>query len=489
MTIFGIVKGLIEMHSTEVNPDISSTRVERDEIIGIRNFLNASIHPKYALMLNGEWGAGKTHIINCIIEESRSDNQNAIYISLNGMSSVEEISDAIYLELHPKLGGKTAKISKAVFFSIIKNGIKIDLNDALQISSGIDSGKKIKHPENEKDFIIVFDDLERCYVPIKELFGYINRYVENSALRVVVVANELELNSKGDYLILKEKTIADTITCTPDFSKAFDHFASEISSLATKSIILNQKEAIYNIFVEAKNSNLRIVRHSISKWHRFMFELDLISSQSIIDMLCYEFFAFAFEYYKNKSGILSKGGESSLTSLLHTKNDDAQIKTNESPFAKYSKIEKFGFHLPQELWLEYFDGKKITKTTIISHLKEAGYLGQNIKPLWLRAWDYLNCNTDEFNTFLSELQDYVFKYPRVKIGDYLHCVSAIFALISDSILNVSASEYANKIIDHVKTNRTIIDWQKSFRRYGTDDSAYNHIFNRAEDPVVSSLWV
>ena len=45
-----------------------------------------------------------------------------------------------------------------------------------------------------KDYVIVFDDLERCEMPISETLGYINDYVEHKNVKCVIVANEQEIN-------------------------------------------------------------------------------------------------------------------------------------------------------------------------------------------------------------------------------------------------------------------------------------------------------
>lgn len=61
---------------------------------------------------------------------------------------------------------------------------------------------------------IIFDDLERCSIVIPNILGYINQFVENNGLKVIVIANEDEiikldqLDNKIDnakaYLTIKE---------------------------------------------------------------------------------------------------------------------------------------------------------------------------------------------------------------------------------------------------------------------------------------------
>jgi KAP family P-loop domain len=38
--------------------------------------------------------------------------------------------------------------------------------------------------------ILIFDDLERCKVEISSLLGYINYFVEQQEMKVIIIANE-----------------------------------------------------------------------------------------------------------------------------------------------------------------------------------------------------------------------------------------------------------------------------------------------------------
>ena len=62
----------------------------------------------YAVMINGEWGSGKTHFWNNKLRQRIENIRNkkgqlykTIYISLYGINSLEEISKKIFLETNP----------------------------------------------------------------------------------------------------------------------------------------------------------------------------------------------------------------------------------------------------------------------------------------------------------------------------------------------------------------------------------------------------
>ena len=63
-----------------------------------------SDYTDYAVMLNGEWGSGKTHFWNNKIKKKIESMQlngkryTTIYMSLYGISNLEEISKKIFME-------------------------------------------------------------------------------------------------------------------------------------------------------------------------------------------------------------------------------------------------------------------------------------------------------------------------------------------------------------------------------------------------------
>ena len=80
--------------------------------------LNAYIEnpdPRYALMLKGKWGCGKTYLVSQWIEDAFKNIEKKddvvlepIRISLYGMTATEQITKAIDRQLHPFLYSKFA---------------------------------------------------------------------------------------------------------------------------------------------------------------------------------------------------------------------------------------------------------------------------------------------------------------------------------------------------------------------------------------------
>ena len=168
---------------------------------------------KYAVLLDGEWGSGKTYFIK---KKFKNDNKYIIYVSLYGITSKDEINKKIYFSIlsnnseklssegqtkssrlfniyksKAKQTGKiVGKATMCISNEIIKKIFNIDLSGlgSIDITTVISLFKEIS------DYTIVFDDLERCEMPINEVLGYINEYVEHKNVKCVIVANEKEIN-------------------------------------------------------------------------------------------------------------------------------------------------------------------------------------------------------------------------------------------------------------------------------------------------------
>ncbi len=157
---------------------------------------------KQAVLIDGDWGSGKTYFVQEKLIESlktkvgssAESNRNVLYVSLYGMESFPQIIDDIYaatLEMFfdKKLGNGTGqKIGKGINFAskLIATGMKyfnLDKDDLPKLSD-------IKEIKNS---VIIFDDFERCSIDTNQLLGFINNLVEHNSIKIIIVANQAEI--------------------------------------------------------------------------------------------------------------------------------------------------------------------------------------------------------------------------------------------------------------------------------------------------------
>ncbi len=176
-----------------------------------------SDYTDYAIMINGEWGSGKTHFWNNKIRKKIESLQlngkryTTIYMSLYGISNLEEISKKIFIETTQLMdknlrkfmdaNGQTAipeyaktGIDMANFFGVTQNGDRVDYGEFFSTD----------------DKVLCFDDLERANVDVIDILGYINNFVEHDHIKTIIICNEKELSTKLKSSNLEMKTFIAT---------------------------------------------------------------------------------------------------------------------------------------------------------------------------------------------------------------------------------------------------------------------------------------
>ena len=168
-------------------------------------------------MINGEWGIGKTHFWNNRIKNKIESMQlngkryTTIYMSLYGISNLEDISKKIFIETTQLMdknlrrfmeqNGQTSipeyaktGLDMANFFGVTKNGDKLDYAEFFSTD----------------DKVLCFDDLERANVDVIDILGYINNFVEHDHIKTIIICNEKELSTKLKSSNLEMKTFIAT---------------------------------------------------------------------------------------------------------------------------------------------------------------------------------------------------------------------------------------------------------------------------------------
>ncbi len=254
----------------------------------IADYLNYYLgmkQPGFAVLLDGTWGCGKTHFIQHYLKYGQEDYPpDCIYVSLYGIRSFDHLDAILYAQLHPKMGGKNARIASSIMNSIVKAVIDVDVKKELEESD--EQGRLasqivdiVSSQFGEIDSkVIVFDDFERCPMDPWEVLGYINILVEHIGTRVIVCANEKEVDmgalkdgnqdKKTEYERIKEKTIAKRFVVQPFFSEFLDHLLSNYPESNEKLVqfLQSRSEVLLDIIQTSGQPNLRILKHALSEF-------------------------------------------------------------------------------------------------------------------------------------------------------------------------------------------------------------------------------
>lgn len=171
-----------------------------------------TVNSNYALLINGSWGSGKTYFWKDSLSKICDENNfKTLYISLNGLNKIETLDYQLKIKLIPFLNKLDTK--KAVStLNLLKNiGGKI-----IQSKYNFSPEEILKDVEVDTALfskqVICFDDLERCNIPLSEVLGYINNFVEHKNSKVLILSDESKIPdsedvNKSTYNSIKEKVI------------------------------------------------------------------------------------------------------------------------------------------------------------------------------------------------------------------------------------------------------------------------------------------
>ena len=226
----------------------------------------------YAIMIDGEWGAGKTWYWDNVLTEqikgiptrdNTEDNPstyNVAKISLFGISSVDDLRIKIFEETSSFFANKYVKTG-AKLTGMVLNKVASFFN--VSETSATDISELLSEfSVNLEHYVLCFDDLERIKTELLiELLGYINTLVEHDKVKVVFICNENELKDV-DYHKYKEKIVRFTHTIKADISKMVLEFAKGKEDGYSK-YLCERKDYIASIYQRGNCSNLRTLKYNL----------------------------------------------------------------------------------------------------------------------------------------------------------------------------------------------------------------------------------
>lgn len=393
--------------------------------------------PHYAVLLTGDWGIGKTFFIldymkkveerhagkKSTEDEARKDDSKAIIkVSLNGVQSKDEIDNMIIGAFHPSFAKKGAGIMGKVITSTASI-FNADLSN-FQASDFLNVYRK--------ETIYVFDDLERCSMPIESILGYINTFVEEEGCKVIIIGNEEEIRKGEDeqknksYDKIREKVIGKTLKMMPETEKAHNYFLEQITDTGCRDFLKSQQKEFIKIYEFSKLNNLRILQQTISDFERLYkcLEDKHKNHETFMQDLVYLFFSLSFEI---------KSGHGTCKELKDWKDNyyvnycsdffEKKSPSKNDPYIHFSKYKEL---------FPLISHRKIFSDTTLSHILEAGYfLKEEIsndlnhlpyfreKKIWEKIKTWHDEEPEDWDSLLQQFEDYFMKRTHEDIYEVL----------------------------------------------------------------------
>ncbi len=291
-----------------------------DLVESILDYVRAD-YTDYAIMINGEWGSGKTYFWNNQVKRKiESLNLNGkkyttIYMSLYGISNLEDISKKIFIETTQLMDKNLKKYMETHEQSVIPEYAKtgLEMSNFFGVTKNDDKIDYAKFFATD-DKVLCFDDLERANVDVIDILGYINNFVEHDHIKTILICNEKELSTKlkssnlemktfiatyildkengllnsdkpmvekikdkieyvfdkaNDYERIKEKLIGETFEYAPKFNYIIDGLLMRYSGNQELMRFLREHtNLITSTFVKSGTRNLRILKHALNDFSK-----------------------------------------------------------------------------------------------------------------------------------------------------------------------------------------------------------------------------
>lgn len=473
-------------------------------------------NPEYAVLINGDWGIGKTFLIKeyvtrlsrkdisddkkikitcqkswfrCKLSRRRVKFQNKekpekkiVHVSLNGLRSGAEINEAITEEVYPIWKNKWIKTISRVGSESIKIAAKTHMVDLDSLNV-----KKLFNLRRSS-ITYIFDDLERCSMPLEDILGYINTFVEYDHCNVLIIANEEEIrkkylqannesqtNDKCIYDRIKEKVIGKTLTLMPETERALDCFLKNLDE--SSQSLLKWESLIMDIYKVSEINNLRILKQSIHDFERvynILAEKHKTHEDFMKDLIRL-FFALSFEI---------KMGRFACKDIKYWKKKNIQEavklasyqKTNEDkeedPLTKYGEIKSnahYGTFFSVDLLYNIFEAGFIDKETIRREVDKLSYFNKDEAPSWKKLCSWRDSTykeaTKNLELFETDFQQRKF----VDFGEILHAFGMRIYLSRGGVIKKSLKEIESECmvyVDDIVEQAATLHWHESFVQQG-----------------------
>lgn len=417
------------------------------------DYYTALTAPHYAVLLTGKWGIGKTFFITRYMEKISPKQEDEsekipeiIKISLNGVQTKDEIDDMIIKEFHPFMNKKSARLTGKIFSSLLKSqGIDLD-------HLKTDDLFNIYRPES----IYIFDDLERCGMPIEASLGYINSFVENNNCKVIIIGNEEEIapyadnQKKASYKSIKEKVIGKTLRMMPETENALNYFLEQLQKGEGRKFLKSRRDLIIQMYQTSKLDNLRILQQSLNDFERLyayledkhkkheMFMKDLVM---LFFILSFEIKAghFSCHYFKEWKEL----------KILKFLNNSSATVDEKKEIEQNDYLEKYG---------EYFENvikhNNIFSDDMLTHILEDGFFPEDdikqelnnlpayfpSKEPWRNLWHWRDQKSEELDSMLEQFEQDFKERKYSDIGVILHVFGLRLSFSENGLLTQGTVE-------------------------------------------------
>ncbi|MFG1287897.1 P-loop NTPase fold protein [Xanthobacter versatilis] len=406
-------------------------------------YLSPDVETDFAVMLNGPWGAGKTHFTKLYLDE-RERKAKAVeplrelgylYASLYGIRSTAEIIDQFFAQANPILNSKAVRFVGTILSRSLNWYLGSNVNSDEQNKSAI---KEMALRLDGR--VLVFDDLERCAMPVVDAMGFINSFVEHDGLKVIVIANEDDIppEQKADYAPKKEKLVGKTLRVASDPQGVLESLVEKLTHPTVIDIVRRESHALLRTFDASEKQNFRSMRAVLADYERLVSKVDRRLQDSSVAMAHLLLFMMA-------TGIEFRGGTLSARELaelpntrrsriiahLTKKEKSPEILKAEFLDTTYPEVRWDDPIVPPDALAKLFETGIVDTALINLHLQQHPLVvGYAETPAWRQLWNWYDLPRKQYieakSKLIRQLEGQEVTHP----GIILHIAGIVISIAS-----------------------------------------------------------
>jgi len=422
--------------------------------------------PQFAVLLKGKWGVGKTWFIDSFFNDRdkkatvdaadplQTPPKTHLYVSLYGLKSTSSIDDEFFTQAFPFWGSKGVRIAGSVLRSALKLSTSFDLNhdgkSDLTVNGSLPTNSIFDTAARVSKMVLVFDDLERCSMPIAEVLGYINQFVEHYGTKAILLANEVELkardeadkNKSAEYLRIKEKLIGKEFDILPDATAAISLFCAQLSEANRPRVTLHT-DLIARLYHQSTHDNLRRVRQALLDFDSLAQKLDadLLKNESCYTQLLTLFCIYSLEV---GTGHITTADLAALTQWPYLGGFIRQTDEHEEKISavgkKYVGVDITDTILAPTTWASIISAGHVDIEAANLEIRSSARFSTDELPSWRILWHYADLSEEQFYKVLIDMEQEFDTAHYDQVGVVKHIAGVFLALSEATIYSKQPSD-------------------------------------------------
>jgi len=344
--------------------------------------------------------------------------------------------------------------------------VKVDLGaEQLSVDPSLPDVDLTKYFKTPNDSLLIFDDLERCALPISEVLGYINSFVERDKFKTILIANEAEIIAReervsrekaepetdnlGSYSLIKEKLIGQTLEVRSSAPEALDCFLEDIQNTNTRRFLEESKLLVLELHAASRTENLRLLKHALWDYERLArnFTTEYWSNQDAMKELLNVCIVLAIEV---RRGALKRQDFPSLEvneviRLMRAgKSEDVSVAgsiARRYPMVRADRSAVKMRLLANLLFEGWLDLHELTHS-----LDSSPYYAAKTKPAWLVAWAAWDVPEEDFSGAVDKVEAQFRKREFQNNCELLHIIGLRFFFSKIGAIDEGAADVTTQCV-------------------------------------------